>query len=256
MGMVLLPEMAQASATAASAFCASNLDDIVLLLLLFSQGKSSRSHWHVVAGQYLGFSLLVLASLFGFVGGRVLPHDWIGVFGLIPVALGVSQFLDILNSLPEGSEDAPPLTDDVLGHPSPEWLRQLGLPWSPMAAVAALTVANGGDNVGLYFPLFAQANPVQLSTILVVFFLLVGVWCLAAWRLVQAPALADLISRHGRQLVPVVLIGIGLLILVESQTFSNRPLAVIVLSALLAMAWSVLRQLQHGITVITPSKVS
>jgi hypothetical protein len=47
----LLPELVKASATAVSAFCASNLDDILLLLLLFSGAHGKQARWHVVAGQ-------------------------------------------------------------------------------------------------------------------------------------------------------------------------------------------------------------
>lgn len=256
MSMLLLPEMAQASATAASAFCASNLDDIVLLLLLFSGADGKRSRWHVVAGQYLGFTLLVLASLLGFIGGQFLPQEWVGVLGLVPVGLGVSQIIDSINASQRSYGDSLVSTDSSPTENTPMWLPRLGLPCTQMVAVAGLTIANGGDNLGLYMPLFAQSDLLQLSTTLVVFFLLVGVWCLAAWRLLRAPGLADLISRYGQQFVAPILIGLGLLILIESHTFSSRPLAVMVLSALMAMAWPVLRQVQGVATTITPSKAS
>lgn len=252
MSMALLPEMAGASATAASAFCASNLDDILLLLLLFSGTESRIPRWHVVAGQYLGFSLLVLASLVGFVGGQLLPQAWIGICGLFPIGLGVSQFLDSLNTSDSSCIKRPGSAVASLTESSRLWMRQLGLPCSQMVAVAGLTLANGSDNLGLYMPLFAHTNPVQLTTTLVVFFMLVGVWCLVAWSLVRTPGIADLISRYGQNLVPLILIGIGLLILMESHTFSSRPLAVVVLSVLMAMAWSVLRQLQQLSETLTP----
>jgi hypothetical protein len=46
-----------------------------------------------------------------------------------------------------------------------------------------------------------------------------------------------------------------LLILIESDTFSFRPLAVMVLSALLAMAISLLHQLQRLAELPTPPEV-
>ena len=255
MGM-MLPDMAQASVTAATAFGASNLDDIMLLLLLFSRADTRLERWHVVAGQYLGFALLVLASLLGFVSGQLLPHDWIGLLGLVPIWLGMFQVIDNLNGWPDSSDPSLPAAHAGLAQHPTTWLHRLGLPWSQIVAVAALTIANGGDNLGLYVPLFAQANSLQLSTILVVFLLLIGLWCLAAWSLVRAPAVADLIQRYGQPLVPVALISLGLLILAHSQTFANRPLAVVVLAVLMAMAWSVLRQLQSTSTAscgTTPS---
>ncbi len=251
----LLPELVKASATAASAFCASNLDDILLLLLLFSGAQSTHARWHVVAGQYLGFSLLILPSLLGFVGGQLLPQQWIGVLGLLPVALGVSQIIDSLAAPARCCEQGTASPDDSLAGITPEWVTQLGLPCTPIIAVAGLTLANGGDNIGLYMPLFARSNTIQLTTTLIVFFLLVGVWCLVAWRLVHTTGIAGLISRYGQQLMPLVLIGLGLLILIESDTFSFRPLAVMVLSALLAMALSLLHQLQQLGELPTPPEI-
>lgn len=255
MSVLLLRDMAQTSATAASAFCASNLDDILLLLLLFSGADDKRARWHVVAGQYLGFTLLVLASLLGFLGGQFLSQEWTGVLGLFPVGLGVSQIIDSLQASQQGCDQSPVSSDSSTTEIVPAWVQRLGIPCTQMFAVASLTVANGGDNLGLYMPLFAQVNLVQLSTTLVVFFLLVGVWCLTAWRLLQAPGLAGLINRYGQQVVPLVLVGLGLMILVESHTFSSRPLSVMVLSALMAMAWAALRQVQSLTTDLSPNKV-
>jgi cadmium resistance protein CadD (predicted permease) len=251
----LLPELVKASATAASAFCASNLDDILLLMLLFSGADGKHARWHVVAGQYLGFALLILPSLLGFVGGQLLPQQWIGVLGLLPVALGVSQIIDSLGAPAQCCGEAPGSPGDSLAEITPEWVSQLGLPCTPIIAVAGLTLANGGDNIGLYMPLFTRSNTIQLTTTLIVFFLLVGVWCLAAWRLVHTTGIAGLISRYGQQLMPLVLIGLGLLILIESDTFSFRPLAVMVLSALLAMAISLLHQLQRLAELPIPPEV-
>jgi hypothetical protein len=59
--------------TGAIAFSATNLDDILFLTFFFQTAHK----WHVVVGQYLGFSALMLVSLIGFFGGRALPHEWI-----------------------------------------------------------------------------------------------------------------------------------------------------------------------------------
>ncbi len=241
--------IAGASATATAAFFASNLDDIVVLLLLFSGAEGPRGRWPVVAGQYLGFGLLVLASLVGLVGGHLVASPWTGLLGLIPVGLGVSQILDSLKDRADGwlqrpSAGADPLLPATLspGHGSGLAAGALG---ARVSAVAALTLANGGDNVGLYMPLFAHADRLQLITTLVVFALLVGVWCLAAWHLVQTPTVALLIQRHGRRAVPWLLIGIGGLLLLQNEVFSDRSPAVLALAALLVMAGSVLRELRR-----------
>lgn len=232
--------------TAASAFCASNLDDILLLLLLFSAATSLQSRWHVVMGQYLGFSVLVSASLLGYVGGQFLPTPWVGLLGLLPISLGVSQIIDNL--------DPSDQSDSQTNHASmPSWLECLGVPSGQVVAAAGITIANGGDNLGLYMPLFARCNGFQLTLTLIVFALMVGLWCAIAWRLIQAPAIADLISRYGQPLVPLLLIVLGLVILFNSHTLANRNLSVLVISGIAAMVLSLLRQLHQVSLVLSQS---
>jgi cadmium resistance protein CadD (predicted permease) len=69
----------------------------------------------------------------------------------------------------------------------------------------------------------------SLLVILSVFFAMVGVWCYTAYRLVQLPAIANALNRYGNYLVPFVLIGLGILILIDSHTLENRGLAVLTL---------------------------
>ena len=245
-------DLAATLATAASAFCASNLDDILLLLLLFSTATSLRSRWHVVIGQYLGFSVLVGASLLGYVGGQFLPTPWIGVFGLLPISLGVSQIIDNLEPADQSGSRS-------IDASMPSCLERLGLPCGQAVATAGITIANGGDNVGLYMPLFARCTGPQLTLTLLVFALMVGVWCAMAWRLIQAPSMADLINRYGQPAVPLLLIVLGLVILFDSHTLANRNLSVLVISGIAAMVVSLLRQLHQVSLVLSrpaPPRVS
>lgn len=233
-----LAEPLQVMATAISAFTASNLDDILLLLLLFSAAARRASAWQVVVGQYLGFSLLVCASLIGFLGGQLLPPAWIGSLGLLPISLGVSQMIDNL----EGDQEADSATAEA---PVPSLLETRGIPCGQAIAVAGITVANGGDNLGLYVPLFARCTPAQLGLTLAVFMVMVGLWCALAWRLLQTPAVTQLLQRYGQPAMPLVLIGLGVLILLDSHALADRTLAVLVLSCLAAMALSLGRQLHQ-----------
>jgi cadmium resistance protein CadD (predicted permease) len=243
--VLTLPELQSALGTSVSAFCASNLDDIVLLLFFFSSTGQQHRPVHVVAGQYLGFALLVLASLVGFVGGQIVPTPWIGLLGLLPISLGVSRMIDSLD--PTAHDGKPEASaSSALTHPSSRsWLGRWRLPWPQVFAIAAVTVANGGDNVGLYMPLFAHCTPGQLLITLAVFFVMVGLWCALAWQLVQTPGLAQLLSQYGQQLVPFVLIGLGALILIDSHTLQHRGLATLALTGIGVMALSLMRQLQQ-----------
>lgn len=203
--------------TGLTAFTATNLDDILILMLFFSQVTAVFRKRHIIAGQYLGFTLLVLASLPSFFGSLVLPRPYIGMLGLIPIAIGISR---LMNTHSEGdTEDEPKAL--------PNWLSSF---ISPQAcSVAAITFANGGDNIGIYMPLFASCNWQTLALILTVFFSLVGVWCLVAERLTRVPAIATTLTHYGNYLVPFVLIGLGALILADSHTLEHPGLAVLAL---------------------------
>ena len=85
--------------------------------------------------------------------------------------------------------------------------------------VAAVTFANGGDNIGVYVPVFAVAGAGGMVGYVVVFLIGVGLWCAMGWFLAGRPLVAGVLSRWGHVILPVVLIGIGLVILVEGGAF-------------------------------------
>ena len=190
-----------------------------MLLLFFSQVNASFRHRHIVTGQYLGFGALVLASLPGFFGSLVFPRPWIGMLGMIPIAIGISR---LLNREPEDE-----LEDTVLEAPPGALLSSVLSPQT--YSVAAITFANGGDNIGIYVPLFASNSLQELLVILGTFFSLIGVWCYTAYRLTRLPLVAHNLARYGNQLVPFVLIGLGGLILANSHTLEYRGLTVLTL---------------------------
>jgi cadmium resistance transport/sequestration family protein len=215
----------QAITTGTVAFAATNIDDIIILMLFFAQVNATFRPYHIVAGQYLGFLVLILASLPGFVGGLLIPKAWIGLLGILPIIIGVSQLLN---------RDKPDTDVQTLSHQpvnstlerSP--LSKLATLLTPQTySVAAVTLANGGDNIGIYVPLFASCDLPMLLLILAVFFGLIGVWCYVAYRLAQFPAIAHILTRYGHAIVPFVLIALGMFILLESKTyqlFTSAPL--------------------------------
>jgi len=55
-----------------------------------SNSDALRVH-HVVLGQLVGFTLIVLVSLCGYALGHFLQRPWIGLLGLLPIVLGVKE---------------------------------------------------------------------------------------------------------------------------------------------------------------------
>ncbi|MBD2022219.1 cadmium resistance transporter [Leptolyngbya sp. FACHB-36] len=198
--------------TGITAFSATNVDDIVILMLLFSQRNASFQTRHIVIGQYLGLTVLFLASLPGFIGGLMVPKAWIGLLGLVPIGLGILQLFKRDDEQVQWSGQSLKASSKAVRFLSPQVL-----------SVTGITIANGADNIGIYVPLFASSTGFQLLVILGVFYALIGVWCYAALQLAGQPTIARLLMQYGRVIVPVVFIGLGVFILIESHSYQLLP---------------------------------
>jgi len=216
-----MSELSIAIPTGLTAFVATNLDDIIILSLFFSQVNAMFRRRHIVVGQYFGFSTLVFASLPAFFGSLILPQPLIGLLGVAPIMMGINRLLNQDQDI-----------DDTAAEVEKEqsinsWFSSFMSPQT--YSVAAVTIANGSDNIAIYAPLFASSTWESLLVILAVFFSMVGVWCYAAYVLTRTKVITNILTRYGNQLVPFILIGLGVLILTESHTLENRGLAVLTL---------------------------
>ncbi|MUG98350.1 transporter [Scytonema sp. UIC 10036] len=207
-----MSELVTAISTGAAAFGATNIDDIVLLTIFFSQVNETFRRWHIILGQYLGFAVLVLTSLPGFFGGLIVPKPWIGLFGLVPILIGIRGLMN-------KDEDSENAEDEEESEPT-QRLFITKFFNVQVYSVAAVTFANGSDNISIYVPLFANSTWESLLVIIGVFFLLVGALCFAAYQLTNQRAIAEMLSCHGNHFVPFVLMGLGALILIESGVLS------------------------------------
>ena len=229
--VVIGSDLVSTTLAAITAFSATNVDDIVLLMLLFSRLDQQFRAFHVVSGQFLGIATLVLFSLVGFGGRSFLPETWLGLLGLLHICLGCSQLLQRFDTSVEEAPEA--------SNPSFPLIGLAGI-----IGVASLTIANGSDNIGVYLPLFASNSPAELLITLAVFAVLTALWCLVAWLLSRAPGLASLLQRYGDALLPPVLIAVGGMILRQCGTLQDPMLALLVLGCLAVMVLTLVRQLQ------------
>ncbi len=172
-------------------FTATNIDDLLVLALFFGQASGDRTAaLRVAIGQYLGFGAILVVSVVGALGAGLLPAPALPYLGLLPIALGIRAAWTAYRS-----DDDEPATTGTL-------------------QVAAVTFANGGDNIGVYVPVFATTGVGGMIGYTVVFLAGVALWCVIGWYLACRPAVAAVLSRWGHVILPVVLIGIGLTILI------------------------------------------
>ena len=184
---------------AAVVFAATDIDDLFLLVAFFADPRFRARE--VVAGQFLGIGALFGASAAASRLSLVVAPEYVGLLGLVPLAMGTAQLWRLARGGAQDDDDERP----------PERVGR----WKTLA-VAGVTIANGGDNIAVYTPLLAARSGAEIALFGVVFAVLTAAWCLAARWIVTHPRMRGPIARHGHRLVPLVLIALGLLILFEA----------------------------------------
>jgi cadmium resistance protein CadD (predicted permease) len=188
-----------------AAFAATNIDDIFVLLMFFSFSSVTFPVKQVVLGQYIGIGLLVAISALGSFISLAVPMYIIALLGIVPIVIGVKKLIMFRKKNESNSKQA------VQNKKKNNLV---------FAAIAAMTFSNGGDNIGVYTPLFAKYNSVsQITALVTIFIAMTAVWCIAAYYLVNHPLIASKIRRIGHIILPFVLIGLGIYILTEAFVF-------------------------------------
>jgi cadmium resistance protein CadD (predicted permease) len=186
--------------TAIVVFVSTNVDDIVLLAAFFGGAIQARA---VVAGQFIGMGVLTGASVAAAYAAVTVPDEWLRWLGVIPLIMGLYLLVQWWRRRGQPT----PEDDDLQAEKRIE-----GRLHSQVLAVAAVTLANGGDNLSVYIPVFAN-DLAAVPSYVVVFAILTAVWCWLGYAFVRHPAGAAVMQRYGHLVLPFVLIAIGILIL-------------------------------------------
>ena len=183
-----------------AAFAATDIDDLFVLMLFFS--NPSYKPRKIILGQYLGIGALVAVGVVGSLIALIVPATIVGLMGLLPIAIGIKKLLETRK---KGKAKVP------------EGLKDSRKSYTQFLTVAVVTIANGGDNIGVYVPLFANNNTVEDMALLVLIFLAVtAAWCALAYYLVNHRLVAARLSRVGHVMLPFVLIGLGTYVLADA----------------------------------------
>ena len=178
-------------------FATTNIDDIFLTMAFFADSRLRRSA--IVIGKFIGIGSLTLLSAIVAAGSLVVSPEWIALLGVVPLGLG-------LHALWSNRRAALVLDDgDGVDQAPTAFLGQV-------AAVAGITAANGGDNLGVYVPVFAEDFS-AIPVFVLVFALMTVLWCMAGNLLVSHPRITGSMRRLSRRLLPYVLIVLGVWIL-------------------------------------------
>ena len=186
--------------TSIVAFAATNIDDIFVLILLF--GNKNFKTRNIVIGQFLGVGALIAISFIGSFASLVIDKSYVGLLGVFPIIIGIRSFASLRKKKIVREKQ-----DKLKSHPN-----------NSILVVSGVTIANGGDNIAIYVPLFASLQLIGKVTMVSIFLLMIAIWCLMAYYLSKRPILARLIDEYGHIATPVILILLGLYILYESES--------------------------------------
>ena len=199
--------MLQTIFSAIAVYISTSIDYLFNLLIIFYQSQTKRGLRQIYFGQYLGTGNLVAVSLFAAYVLNFIPQDWIvGLLGLIPIYLGVRVAMG-------GEEEAE--EEEVV-----EKLESRG-PNRLFWAVALITIASGGDNLGIYIPYFTSLSIFEIALAIVVFAVSIAILCYISYRLAKISFVAETLEKYERIIVPIVFIGLGIFIMLENGTIQT-----------------------------------
>lgn len=200
--------MLQSILSALAVYVSTSIDYLFILLIIFSQSHTQKGIRHIFWGQYLGTGILVAVSLFAAYVLNFIPQDWIiGLLGLIPIYLGIR--VAVIGEEEEEEEE------EVV-----EKLESRGtsrLFWT----VALITIASGGDNLGIYIPYFTSLAFSEILIALVVFVISIAILCFISYKLAKISFVSETLEKYERIIIPIVFIGLGIFILVENGTIQT-----------------------------------
>jgi len=192
------------AATAALLFAGTNIDDVVVLAVFNASSRASGEpkRWQIWAGQYAGITVLVAVSLAAARGLTLIPQHWIWLLGLLPLGLGLYKLAGAIRARRSGQQASVAAARGLLG-------------------VTGITIANGGDNLAAYTPVFATISTSAAAITLAVFAVGVAVWCLVGAWLVSHHRVTDGLPRWGHWIIPAVYILIGVYIFQKTGALSR-----------------------------------
>ena len=190
-------------ATVAVLFAGTNIDDMVIISLLSASARAGRppKHWQIWAGQYVGFVVLIGASL---VLGRSLalaPERFLWVLALLPFGVGAFGLVNVIRSRRHDEEP------------------KAASPTGGMYGVAAITIIDGGDDLAAYTPFYATIHTGEIVVSIAVFAVIIAIWCLIGRYISRYRLVAGAIDEYGDWILPVTMMLLGLYVLGETLYF-------------------------------------
>jgi len=181
-----------------AAFASTNTDNLLLMAVLL--GRRAQRPSAVLAGYIIAVASIAVAGLVAARLADAVPGGALGYLGIIPLSMGLVR---LYRGLRGGAT-----ANDGPARPT----------GAGALAVAAIMLSNGSDTLAVLLPLFAE-TPEPLTYVLAATVVVAaGLWFAAARWIASHAWVAARIERLERWFVPLLLIGLGVYILMDTGT--------------------------------------
>lgn len=186
-------------------FVSTSVDYLFLLFIAFSQTSKKNEAWQVVIGYYLGTLALIIISLILSYALSFIPQDWvIGLLGFLPIMLGIQH---IRSSRKEETR----AMSAHFASPKTHFI------WP----ICFITIASGGDNIGIYIPYFLSLTSLALVGSILLLLVFTGGLLFLSYQLARLQVFSENFHRYEAIIVPVVYFALGFYILIDLGTLQK-----------------------------------
>jgi cadmium resistance protein CadD (predicted permease) len=189
-------------AVTSGAFIGTNLDNLVLLVALYSRFQKNAGV--VTAGYVSGMVLIgIICLVIGF-GGGFIPISYLGMLGVIPIFLGVVALVQLFRT--KQTAEAASFGQEIGGK-------------AIFGAVLLTQLSNGADSIITFSVFLADSTPESDYLIILTFLVMTLAFVRVARYALNHRKLSDILDRYGRYVTPFILILVGFYII--SNTASD-----------------------------------
>lgn len=199
--------MGLVTAASAIAFVTTEMDDLLVMFVLFSKETGRLEKSAIILGKYLGLLLLVAAGKLAATLLAMQPcEQLLGLLGLIPIVIGIRFAVrELAGEKERGGEVKLPSA----------LLRSLSVAAILLESLI-ITLANGGDNIAVYASFFPSLSGNEFVLSCVVFAVMQAVWCAIAISVINAESIRSYIEESKGVIIPALFVALGLYILIKS----------------------------------------
>ena len=188
-------------AVTAGAFIATNLDNLVLLVALYSRYKQHSGL--VVFGYITG--MIIIGAISVAVGevGDFIPVTYLGYLGVIPIMLGVAALISLARGTQGGEKGSFAIDNSSR---------------AIFVTVVLTQLSNSADSIITFSALFADSLDATDYLIAPTFLAMSGIFAWLAYYLQNHRSLGQVLDRYGHYLTPFILILVGFYILANTAS--------------------------------------